>query len=51
MVVSALERDGIDLASDGGRRLDLHAWIAIGLAAVFAAGTLTLSAIAYAHVP
>jgi len=52
MVVSATEGD-VDLVRqpDAESRLDLHSWIAIGLAVLVAAGTLTLSAIAYAHVP
>jgi len=52
MVVSTIERDGeLVWAPPEPRRLDLHSWIAITVAALVTVGTLTLAGIAYAHVP
>jgi hypothetical protein len=52
LVVSALESHvELDRPPAASSKLDLHAWIAIGCASVFATGIVTLVVVAYSHVP
>lgn len=51
-VVSALERPTeVVRPPAASSKLDLHAWVAIGCATLFACGITTLAIVAYLHVP